>query len=497
MVSFTPRGYPYPDGSESVKPQSRDFVNLAVAIDADIGSIIGADDPVILTAADDVGTLQPGTYIVSNVVIARDLDLPWGYPSVITVTASSTGGAVSFKADTLEQPPRQFLRSRLNNGTLSDWAEVAMVTSVAEGDTSGAVRRDLLVQGLTARKGGRIGTAGRGVISLRFDDAPTAFVAKVLPLLRERALPFTRVTTSDSIASTSETVTDTDLATMQTYSIQDGGEVWNHGRDHANAVGQDAIHENLIGALGKLREKMPRIPVDCFAPPGGSSISYNGHMPSNSISTFADTFAGRLLTAHHAIVSGYLPDTYYRPLDGIPRDGQIHYSCDAYTASQAKTLIDRARDWRVGVVMMWHAHNLDASGSMSTAVLAEVLDYLVAQRDAGNILVLTISGAACADKTSDQRDDLLTVHAGASLSQSITYPQYRQGVQGSTRELLATVTGTPGQTVTSVVGESSRTHTIPASGVLELRHVATIPTDVTALTVSIDAAVTGARLLPV
>jgi hypothetical protein len=59
------------------------------------------------------------------------------------------------------------------------------------------------------------------------------------------------------------------------------------------------------------------------------------------------------------------------------------------------------------------------------------------------------------------------------------------------------VTGTAGQTVTSSIGESVRTHTIPASGTLQLRHVATIPVDASSLVVDVDAATTGARLLAV
>lgn len=493
MVSYTPRGYPYPDAGDSVSPQSRDFVNLATSIDADVASLVGKDDPILLTETSDVDALTPGVYMVPNVVIARALNLPWEYPSVIRVEPASTGGAVAFKADTLEQPPRQFLRSRLNNGTISAWAEVAMISGMESGDTSGTVRRDLLRQGLTARKGGTIGTAGKGVVALRFDDAPADFATKVLPLLRERGLPFTRVSTSDSIASTGETITDTDLTEMQDYCIADGGEVWNHGRDHANATGDAAIYDNLIGSLHKLREKMPRIPVDCFAPPGGS-VSYGGYMPAYAVSNWSDTYAGRLLMAHHALASGYFRDSYYRPLDGQLRDGQIHYSVDAYTLTKAKELVDRARDWRVGVVMMWHGHNLDTEGNMSTADLEAFLDYLVAERDAGNVLVLTKSGLGVADARSDQRDNALITSAGDPFSESITYPQYRQGVLGSTRELLATVTGTAGATVTSAIGESVRTHTIPASGTLALRHVATIPLDVTSLAVSIDAATTEARL---
>src|SRR5699024_8491979 len=108
--------------------------------------------------------------------------------------------------------------------------------------------------------------------------------------------------------------------------------------------------------------------------------------------------------------------SYYRPLDGILRDGQIHYSVDAYTLTRAKELVDRARDWRVGVVMMWHGHNLDTEGNMSTADLEAFLDYLAAERDAGNVLVLTKSGLGVADARSDQRDNALIASAGDPFS---------------------------------------------------------------------------------
>lgn len=357
---------------------------------------------------------------------------------------------------------------------------------------AGHVRRSLLRQALTARKGGKIGTGGRGAIALRFDDNAKDFRDKVLPLLVERQLPFTRVTTTKRVGTIGNEM-DT-WANIQNYTIKHGGEVWNHGATHRDATGEEAIHTEIVGALHDMRAKMPRIPIDCFAPPGGASISYDGHMPSNTVDNWADTYAGRLIYGHHALVSGYFENSFYRPMDGVLRDGQTHYSVDLYDAGRAKDLIDRARDWKMGVVMMWHAKNFGADKFMSTADFVATLDYLVAQREAGNLLVLTKSGLGVADVTSSARDDILPQPSGDPYRVKIDYPQYRQNVPGSTRELTATVTGPAGSTVTSRIGESSATHVIPATGMLALRHVATIPLDVRALIVSIDAPTTNARL---
>lgn len=445
----------------------------------------------VLDSSSDLDTLLTGAYIVTNNINATALELPEDRLGTLShVRVNATAATQLYHVMAAGNTSRLYARYRLA-GTWTEWEQIgAPPASSSAGAGHG---HELARQALTARKGGRIGTGDRGVVALRFDDAPAEFVEKVLPLLEARRLPFTRVTTSERIHDVplpAGTFED-----MQEYSIQFGGEVWNHGKTHGEASGTALLEGEITGALDTLRTAMPRLVIDCFAPPGGS-ISWDGYMPSNTAANYA-TPAGAALLEAHALVTGYYQDSYYWPIDGIMRDGQNHYGNDSRSVANTKGLIDWARDWRVGVVMMWHANNLDTTGRMSTAGLAEVLDYLVAERDAGNVLVLTVSGLAAADRSSDQRDDILTVHAGATISESIPYPQFRRGILGSTRELLATVTGTSGQTVTSVIGESTRTHTIPASGTLALRHVATIPTDITSLTVSIDAETTGARLLPV
>ncbi|WP_262774403.1 polysaccharide deacetylase family protein [Brevibacterium permense] len=400
----------------------------------------------------------------------------------------SVGTGVMQRYTTVNATPQVWMRRGQTDGSnWFPWVRLDAGGIELDGSGGGGLGHELLRQGIQARKGGRIGTDGRGVIALRFDDAPAEFVAKVLPLLEERGLPFTRVTTSESVNGVDLPVGT--FADMQDYSIQFGGEVWNHGRTHGESTGAELDGE-ISGALDTLRAAMPRLPIDCFAPPGGS-ITWGGYMPSTSIESYTTTVAGQMVMNLHGFVTGYYTDSYYWPLDGNMRDGQNHYSCDVYNANTMKTLVNRARDWRVGIVMMWHAHNLDTDGNTTTADLAEALDYLAAERDAGNLLVLTVSGMATADSSSSYRRDPLTTHSGSAWSETFQYPQFRREIPGSTRELTATVTGTAGATVTSKIGESTRTHAIPAGGSLKLRHLATIPKDVTALSVSITGGTTA------
>ena len=452
-------------------------------------------DPTPLLGTDDLWALENVSRPVTNVVIARELGLPRERPGIVTSKALGTARIQYFESiEDGDQPSLRYKRQRTLGGVKQPWASDAG-GSQGGGSDAGPVRRDILQQGLKARKGGTIGTNGKGSIALRFDDAPDDFVSKVLPLLRARNLPFTRVSTTKSISGTP--VDPAVFPAMQTYCLDSGGELWAHGTDHLDASGEAAITVEIVDALADLRTKCPRLPIDCFAPPGGSGMSYDGHMPSTTVEAWSNTFAGRLIMGNYALAGGYFENTYYRPLDGVLRDGQIHYSTDTYDLARAKELVDRARDWKVGVVMMWHSNNLSEAGKMSMADFEALLDYVVAQRDAGNVLPLTVSGLAVADLNSSHRDNALVQSSGSPFTETILYPQFRQSLPGSTRELTATVTGGAGTTVTSVIGDATKTHTIPAGGSLNLRHVATIPVDAATFTVSINAPTTGAKLLAV
>lgn len=344
--------------------------------------------------------------------------------------------------------------------------------------------REILRQQLAARKGGVIGTGGLGAVALRFDDAPFAFRHKVLPLIVERGLPYTRVTTSSKIHK--GIIKEKEFPLMEKHAIRYGGEIWNHGATHNDASGRKDIYRELVASLYQLRELMPRIPIDCFAPPGGTNVSYDGFLPSYTAQSWA-TEAGRLVLAHHSLASGYLKDTYYRGLTGTPVDGQVHYSLDTYTLERAHDLLDRVALWKAGTVLMWHSNKLDSPGCMSMDVFEQVLDYIVSLRDQGKLVVLTCSGLSFADRSSRYRDNILTADCGNPLNELITHAAFRSNIPGSTRELVSDIEAPPGNEVVSTIGESKRKHTVPEGGRLRIRHVATIPMDIKNLRVSIDA----------
>ncbi|MFW0112103.1 polysaccharide deacetylase family protein [Rothia sp. CCM 9416] len=446
-------------------------------------------DTTALTAEDNLDTLPHGMRVVTNRAVAKALSLPSVRPgSVETVRVVSNAATQRFHAvEDQSTGTRVFVRDSIQ-GVWSAWRELAFIGQTS--DSSDVIRHDLLKQGLSLRKGS-IGTGGVGAVSLRFDDAPEEFVEKVLPMLIERRLPFTRVTTTDAIGS--RQILPETFPEMESYCINYGGEVFNHGREHTNVVGQDAIYEDTVGALHKLRELMPRIAVDCYSPPGGA-VTYDGHMPSNTVSNFADTFMGRTLFAHHALVTGYMSNSYYRHLDGVPRDGFAHRSCDTSSLGVMKSVTRWVAQRGAGMVAMFHANNIGTSGYISMADFTAYLDYLVEERAAGRLLVLTVTGLVHANASHSYRTDFLASHESSqAFSESLASVMW--GFKGATVELVADVVGTPGSSVVSSVAGVEATHVIPSSGVLKLRQPVTVPLDHTPPTmVSIDKPATNVHL---
>lgn len=426
--------------------------------------------------------VKTGSYTIDNAAVT---ERPNAYYCTLDVT-EAVGGRVIQEAKTIEDPPKIFVR-RSHGGVWSSWTNLNEPVSFDTRNfkmAEGFVKKDLLRQNLSARKGGVIGTNGKAAVALRFDDAPQPFFEKVLPILQKYGLPFTRVSTSVSIHG--EILPQSIWLDMQNYCIESGGEVWNHGKTHKDATGNDSMDSEILGALNTLRENMPRLSIDCFAPPGGG-VKYDGAMSNTSISNHAETYAGQMIYTNHAIVSGYFDNTYYRQLDGIVRDGQTHYSCDPYDYTKCIGFVNRSVEYGTGIVLMYHPNNLDTASGIALTEFEKIMAEIARLRDTGSIEVLTLSGLSHADKYSSRRNDLLKGTAsGSTFTETITYLQLRHDTRGSTRVLTADVTGSQGTSVTSSIGGVAREWVIPSSGTLKLNHPYTIPTDINTLSVSIS-----------
>src|SRR5699024_4940802 len=152
--------------------------------------------------------------------------------------------------------------------------------------------------------------------------------------------------------------------------------------------------------------------------------------------------AGQMLGATYGTynVSGY-------GLNELGKAQSRYFGVESHTtAAASKGYIDRAIATGTGLTLMWHPNQIGADGKMSLAVFDEILDYIVAKRDAGEIMVLTMGGQAVADPSTGWRHSLVPNVSGwsGSVSGTLTYNLglgYLHDTSGGMRELEATVTG--------------------------------------------------------
>lgn len=327
------------------------------------------------------------------------------------------------------------------------------------------VRKKMLLDNLSARKGGTIGLNGKGAVALRFDDAHEDFESKVLPLLRKYGLPFTRVTTSESFSGVPLPTGVFDR--MQNYCVELGGEVWNHGADHNDLNGYPDVQLKIIKPLNDLNVAMPKLYIDCFSPPG-NNYKWNGHFPVTSIEAFSDNYTGQTIYGMHAITSGYLEGGFYRPLDGIPRDGLRPFSWDVIDLAYLKSITNKNIAEGTGSVFMCHANQISAE------LLEQSMAYIAQKREEGVLEVLTVSGMSFADVSKPYRRNMLRNGntSGSKFNESFGEIRRRMDLAGST--MCLSFSAAPGnytlsidgvaRTLSSTTGKYRTCFTIPKDG---------------------------------
>nr|MDD6336008.1 polysaccharide deacetylase family protein [bacterium] len=262
----------------------------------------------------------------------------------------------------------------------------------------------LLLQQMRAAKGGVIGTAGKGVIALRFDDMPHLFAKKVLPLLKELGLPC-------SIALLSRFdryYRDQNVGWEDIHAfIQCGVEVWSHSVTHADPSpdGYAGLYREIVTS----KEEIARhgIKVMGFVLPGTEQLT--AERPYNGLSSLEDynSDAGRLIMEHYAISDAYAVGSI-RPLPFGLYHGLGHFTCsDGEPLERTLERIDHVAKYRRGLEILCHPNSLDREGNLTSDGLRTVLEKIAGMWQAGEIEVLTPSGLCFADASTDYRLDLL------------------------------------------------------------------------------------------
>lgn len=436
------------------------------------------------------------TYEVSTPTIAAGIqNLPIPNPGILEILTTSNGIVIQ-RYTTYGGAQAVHLRtsSNVTNGTLGSWTDITASPSTTGGNASNAAlsHTDLLSRART-RRGGRIGTAGRGAIALRFDHHLDSFKTKILPLLQERNLPWTQVINPQNVGTGDDNMTWPEIQQM---CLDSGGEVWNHGGDHANAMANAAIETQIVGALSTLETNLPALAIEGWAPPGIEAGGYGGAAPFATTTQNTRTFAGQLILENHAFVAGYAAGQY-RILDPTVQPiGAPHVTIDQASPSSLTTALTAARDRKAGVAFMLHPNYLGESGYLSVANLIAFLDEIVRMRAADEIAVLSYAGLWVADQTLDYRHDLTprsqsSKTVSANQVHTVTVPQYRMDQHfGATREISVNLNAASTGTVKIQVGTGPQTSHAVTTGDNTVHRYVTIPADAsTDIIISVSATV--------
>lgn len=378
----------------------------------------------------DLNTLiEDGTYAIaatSGDVFTQFKNTPVNLPGILEVSRLGIAAVqkyTSLSGDNVNIPKFYTRRINVSGNFYGQWVQTD-VQGIEPGKL--IVTKKMLLDGLSARKGGAIGLNGKAAIALRFDDAPNEFESIVLPLLQKYALPFTRVTTSSAVYS--DPLPDGVFTRMQEYSLNYGGEVWNHGLDHNDLSGYADVQNKIIKPLNDLRAAMPKLSIDCFSSPG-DNFAWNGHFPVTSVAAFTDNYTGQTIFGSHAITSGYLDSGLYRPLDGIVRDGLRAFSVDSSDIVYAKNVINKNITEGTGSVFMYHANKV------SPSVLEQTFAYIAQKRDEGTLEALTVSGLSFADYGKSYRRNMIKMISSTKFGEQFSELNRRMDLPGATMRL--------------------------------------------------------------
>ena len=354
----------------------------------------------------DVTKLSAGAYRVSSFATFDTLvNAPAearGIGTVVVLELTSSARTITWVTAPSTGDPKMFYCYVLSSGVVGwfDWTPQktpATTPGSAVADTSNApittsatnaAARHMMLREAFYRRY-RVSTGGKAAVSLRFDDGHNAFKADILPMLRARGLPCSIAVCSRRWNHVENNAVTPDE--MNGWVLNDKVEVWNHTATHRDATGGGGTAEvEIVEGLRELRTQLPSAEIWGWYAPGIEN-GFDGFLPTREPHQLSATLAGQLALANHAAVSGYVAGSARRPLDPMPQTtaGFAHYSLDGRVLSDAKAEIDRVVAERARENFMMHPSRLDLSNGISRADMAAILDYLVAQRNAGKLVILS------------------------------------------------------------------------------------------------------------
>jgi len=377
----------------------------------------------LLPGADalDLARVDGDVQIRSNTDAAAIANLPVALPGILrTVNMPQVGLGVRFViffAQGASQGGMYFnwTNTTVGSHTWVGWQKIATKADVdavaAQVQAPIGLNHEVLLDEFTRRRGGKIGTAGKAVIALRFDDPINGLInSGVATELANLGIPASAAHCSGSFTA-ADLIALSNLGTWTTvrdWALKQGMEVWHHGGNHQDATGTAALTGQIITSLTTLKTSLPALEVNKWMQPGVGGTNYDGFAFTDKAELWYQHPAGKMILTEHAISSGQIPGLI-RQLDGKPRNGLLHTMVDAPAKLAAVyDHIDAAIEEGAGLCIMLHPNNLDKVGDYITSTdYKTLLAYLATLRDQGVIEILTVSGLLCADSDSGKWTQLI------------------------------------------------------------------------------------------
>lgn len=364
----------------------------------------------VIASGTDLDALRtPGSYVVKNQTIAMSLlNSPTTQPFFMRVEDNASTGMVNQYIKELYNAGGVHVYTRATGsisqspypfGAWKDLTEAPVAVSLPTGWNSGAANA-LLVQDFTRRRGGRKKTGGKAVVAIRADHGLANFSSKMLPLCQARGIVPSLALNSRSWGLSENTgITE---ATVDGWAAAGDVEIWNHGAlAHNDANTPEKLVDSIVNGLAELRAQLPSAQIDGWVVPGvGADPTYMGFNNGRDVQSFYNTDAGRLILEHHAVSTGYITGTHQMILDGRIRQGGHQFTIDSITqSSEINAEVDIAIANGTGLQIMVHPSQIDQTGKITSATLEAALDYIVQQRDLGNLLTMSPYDMHLADST--------------------------------------------------------------------------------------------------
>lgn len=287
-----------------------------------------------------------------------------------------------------------------NSKVFGPWNRMGESEATAPSEMSTAsMRHAMLEQDMAAYRGGKVDTKGAAPVALIWDDFPADFRDRVLPLLVARNIPSTLAIGSRILTEPYRTSLgggDVTWAQINSWTTTSRVEVANHGATHGDRITSAGIYDEVVTGLAELKANLPARPIYGWVQP--AAVYDPGFNNGTTLDSYASTYAGNLIMAHHGIATGSREPNgeLSVPRRGQPIQGMRRIWIDQGTTN-VQNIVSGLQAKKHGVLIGSHANRYGLPGNTTMEQLTAFLDWLVVEQTAGRVRLLTLSEWAVAD----------------------------------------------------------------------------------------------------